>query len=108
MPACTKGYLPKSEWRPGTDLSDTPVYPAKCLDRSINKRGVNFAPAVGAAGGPDSARVSPYDARTGTFMTGDGRTVTHGTQGGLQNVFGDNAWQWMLIGPVDSIKKSDR
>lgn len=99
VPACTKGYLPAQRWRAGTDLSDGPVYSAKCLDRSINKRGANFAPSVGV-GSSSAYRVSPYDVATGSFDAGNGRTAQHGTQGGLQSVFGDNAWQYMLIGPV--------
>ncbi|RYE77768.1 MAG: MCE family protein [Myxococcales bacterium] len=106
-PACTKGYLPRSQWREGTDLSDKKFYPAKCLDRTINKRGSNFAPPVGESQA-SNYRVSPYDARTGTFDAGNGRQVQHGTQGGLKSVFGDNAWQWMLIGPVDGLEKTRR
>ena len=30
VPPCTKGYKPPSQWRPATDTSDGPVYPAKC------------------------------------------------------------------------------
>lgn len=105
VPACTAGYMPKSQWREGTDVSDRPLFPAKCKDMSINKRGVNYAPPVGQSRS-SSYRVSPYDATSGTFDAGNGRSVQLGTQGGLHSVFGDNAWQFMLIGPVDSMKGS--
>ena len=107
VPACTEGYLPRSQWREGTDLTDEPVFPAKCLNKNINKRGVNYAPSVGVSQATNH-RVSPYDAATGTFDAGNGRTVQLGSQGGLQSVFGDNAWQYMLIGPVDQMKKSSQ
>ena len=106
-PACTKGYLPRSEWREGTDLTDRPFFPAKCEDPTTNFRGTNHAPPVGESQA-SNYRVAPYDARTGTFDAGNGRQVQHGSQGGLTSVFGDNAWQWMLIGPVDGLKKSQQ
>lgn len=106
-PACTEGYLPRSEWREGTDTTDRPFFPAKCEDPTTNFRGTNHAPPVGESQA-SNYRVAPYDARTGTFDAGDGRKVQHGSQGGLKSVFGDNAWQWMLIGPVEGLEKSSR
>ncbi len=101
---CTKGYLPNSEWRPGTDVTDKAVYPARCLSGApINMRGTKWAPAAGTTGATGrSYRVSPYDAQTGMLDAGDGKAFVMGDQGGLQTVFGDDSWKWMLIGPVSA------
>ncbi|MCW2846368.1 MAG: virulence factor Mce family protein [Marmoricola sp.] len=99
---CTKGYLPNADWRPATDLSDKPFYPARCLEGAPkNMRGTKYAPgsdSVSSLG--RSNRVSPYDAKTGVVDAGDGTSLTLGTQGGLRTVFGDDSWKWMLTGPV--------
>ncbi|MBO9520570.1 MAG: MCE family protein [Nocardioidaceae bacterium] len=93
--ACTKGYKPPSQWNPGTDLRDFPTYPAKCLSNDRNFRGSKWAPAPS---GPASAtvgaanRVSPYDARTG--RVNENLTI------GRHTVFGDDSWQWMLLGDL--------
>ena len=36
----------------------------------------------------------------GSVDTGNGRSLVVGTGGGLHTVFGDDAWKWMLTGPV--------
>jgi phospholipid/cholesterol/gamma-HCH transport system substrate-binding protein len=101
VPPCTKGYLPSSKWRPATDETDKPFFPARCLDATKAQRGTRYAPSFGSASSSGrSYRVSPYDAQTGVADAGNGRTVTMGPAGGLQSVFGDNAWKWMLTGPV--------
>jgi phospholipid/cholesterol/gamma-HCH transport system substrate-binding protein len=106
-PACSKGYLPPEEWPDAQDLRLQPLYPAKCTDpraqpgytgKGINQRGVNFTPPVGAAG--SAYRVAPYDATTGEAELADGSTVAVQAQGGLQSVFGSDAWKWLLVGTV--------
>jgi phospholipid/cholesterol/gamma-HCH transport system substrate-binding protein len=93
VPPCTLGYKPKKDWLPGTDTSDPPFYPAKCLSGApYNQRGSKYAPEVGAASGT-SYRVAPYDARTG--QVDDNLTL------GRHTVFGDQSWQSMLIGPTE-------
>lgn len=101
---CTKGYMPNSEWRAGTDTTDKPLFPARCLSGPpVNMRGTKYAPRPGTSGSSGrSYRVSPYDAGTGVVDAGDGRTLVLGDQGGLRTVFGDDSWKWMLIGPVSS------
>lgn len=100
--ACTDGFKPSGQWRPGSDLTDAPVYPATCRSTDRNFRGTKHAPATGSAGSSGrSYRVSPYDAQTGAVDAGNGSTVTMG-QGGRQTVFGDNSWQWMLMGPTET------
>lgn len=90
VPACTEGYLPPSQWRPATDLADTPTFPARCLSGSpYNLRGSKYAPQPSSVTG-NANRVAPYDARTG-------RVNEHLTMG-RHTVFGDNSWQSMLLG----------
>lgn len=92
VPACTKGYKPKKDWLPATDLTDRPFYPAKCLSGApYNQRGSKYAPEVGAASGT-TYRVAPYDARTGQ--------VDENLTLGRHTVFGDNSWQTLLVGPT--------
>jgi phospholipid/cholesterol/gamma-HCH transport system substrate-binding protein len=99
---CTKGYLPNGQWRPATDESDKPFYPAQCLEGAPKvMRGSKYAPSFGSASsGGRSYRVSPYDAKTGEVDIGNGDTLVVGNQGGLRSVFGDDSWKWMLTGPV--------
>jgi phospholipid/cholesterol/gamma-HCH transport system substrate-binding protein len=93
VPPCTKGYKPIDEWLPGTYTGDPPTYPAKCESGPpINQRGSKYAPEVGAASGT-SYRVSTYDARTGQ--------VDENLTMGRYNVFGDNSWKSILIGPPE-------
>jgi phospholipid/cholesterol/gamma-HCH transport system substrate-binding protein len=109
VPACTRGYMPAEAWPDAQDLRDLPLFPAECADPRaardyqgpdpIQQRGVNVAPRVGDPTAT-AYRVAPYDARTGEAHVGDGRRVTVRSQGGLDSVFGSDAWQWMLIGPV--------
>lgn len=98
---CTKGYLPSSRWRKGTEVSDKPVFPARCLEGPPkNQRGSKYAPSFGSASSAgESFRVSPYDAQTGEVDAGNGTTLVVGARGGLKTVFGDESWKWMLTGP---------
>jgi phospholipid/cholesterol/gamma-HCH transport system substrate-binding protein len=114
VPPCTKGYKPPSQWRPATDTSDAPIFPAKCRDPraqqgyrgsqqkpGMNMRGFNFAPRFDSASSPGRAyRVSTYDARTGKVETGDGQSMVVGQGADPRTVFGDDGWKWMLTGPV--------
>ncbi|WP_310963716.1 MlaD family protein [Nocardioides terrisoli] len=110
-PPCTQGYMPAKDWPNGNDLRDLPLFPAKCTDPRaqpgytgsdpIEQRGVNMAPGLDASTS-SAYRVAPYDARTGVAYAGNGRRVRVSSQGGLDSVFGSNAWQQLLIGPVAS------
>lgn len=95
-PACTEGYKPPNQWRPGTDLTGGPVFPARCLSGApYNMRGTKYAPAPSgpvSAGTGSRSRVAPYDAQTG--RVNENLTI------GRHTVFGDNTWQWMLLGPT--------
>ena len=102
VPACTKGYKPPSQWRPATDTTDAPVYPAQCKSGApLEMRGFREAPQSGAASSPGrSYRVAPYDASTAGVDAGKEQSLVVGTGGGLRTVFGDDGWKWMLTGPV--------
>ncbi len=58
-PACTEGYLPPGQWRPTTQESFVPYYPAECTSGSpVNMRGMKYAPPLydwrGASAGGNS------------------------------------------------------
>ncbi|GAB2860526.1 MlaD family protein [Nocardioides pacificus] len=97
---CRDGYKPSSEWRDSTDLTDTEPYPARCLQGPpYNMRGSKYAPKFDDG---TASRVAPYDPVTGVVEgSGDDADVIVGHQGGLQTVFGDDSWRWMLIGPME-------
>ncbi|MCW2751380.1 MAG: transporter substrate-binding protein [Aeromicrobium sp.] len=45
--ACTDGYLPPGQWRPTSEESFVPYYPAECSSGPpINMRGMKYAPAT--------------------------------------------------------------
>lgn len=99
---CREGYLPSDKWRPTTDLTDSPVFPARCRQGPpFTQRGSNYAPAPKDGAG---ARVAPYDPATGIADVGSGSVdqVMIGNNGGLETVFGDDAWRWLLVGPQES------
>jgi phospholipid/cholesterol/gamma-HCH transport system substrate-binding protein len=101
VPACTKGYKPANQWKAGTDLSEGNIYPAKCLSGPpVNMRGNKYAPKFGSAGSNGrSYRVSPYDTKSGEVGDGSVGKVRIG-DGGRHTVFGDDTWQWLLLGPA--------
>ena len=95
-PPCREGYLPPSRWRPADDLSDGKVYLKAHCDSPppYASRGANYVPRPGDG----SARVAPYDPSTGTVVD-PGRQLVLDSQG-VGNVYGEDAWKWMLIGPT--------
>ncbi len=99
---CRKGYKPSSQWRDSANLTDSPVYPAKCLQGApYNMRGSKHAPTFNDGGSAN--RVAPYDPLSGVVQGVDGNPgFTIGSQGGLQEIFGDDSWRWMLIGPLEA------
>ena len=94
-PPCREGYLPPSKWRPADDLSDGKVYlKAHCASPPpYAARGSNYVPEP--QGG--SARVAPYDPSTGALLGGQQLRLDSQAIG---NVYGKDAWKWMLIGPT--------
>lgn len=85
--ACRKGYLPPERWRPSSDLTDTrPYYAARCASGApYNMRGTKYAPSFGGS----ANRPAPHAG------------VRVGSQGGHREIFGEDSWKWMLIGPTE-------
>ena len=100
---CTKGYMPRSQWRRGDQLSDTPIFPARCLSGApYNMRGGKYAP--GGSGNPSPGRAyrASYDPSTGIVygaVDKNGNSVRFRDQGNL-SILGGDSWKWLLVGPV--------
>lgn len=105
QPPCTQGYKPRREWRQPNDLSDAPIYPARCTaGPPFAMRGSNHVP--GASGSPSPGRVyrSAYDPSTGVVggaVDRRGKPVQFVDPGNL-SILGGDAWKWLLVGPVTS------
>jgi phospholipid/cholesterol/gamma-HCH transport system substrate-binding protein len=97
-PPCTEGYLPPSQWRRGDQTNDVkPYLKAHCASGPPHvMRGGKYAP------GPNHprARVAPYDPRTGSVDAGDQQYVLDGGTNHVRDVYGSDAWKWMLLGPT--------
>jgi phospholipid/cholesterol/gamma-HCH transport system substrate-binding protein len=103
VPPCTDGYRPRSEWRPPSDLTDAPIFPARCASGPpYVMRGPKHSP--GGAGNASPGRVyrSSYDPGTGIVsgaVDARGNAVRFVDQGNL-SILGGDAWKWLLVGPV--------
>ena len=101
---CTKGYKPPTQWRPPSDLSDGPIFPAQCTaGPPYVQRGTPYSPD-GRHGSPGAAYRSGYDPTSGIMdgvVDANGDPVHLGDQGNL-SVLGDDSWKWLLVGPVVS------
>jgi phospholipid/cholesterol/gamma-HCH transport system substrate-binding protein len=87
---CTEGYLPKSRWRPGSDLTDgTPYLKAHCASPApFNMRGSKYAPHYGSGAG----RTAPGQAAPASDA------AARSTPSGFVEGDGTDALQWLLIG----------
>ena len=105
QPPCSEGYVPRRDWRAPTDLSDAPIFPARCTSGPpFVMRGSDRVP--GASGNPSPGRVyrSAYDPTSGTVagaVDRRGRPVRFVDPGNL-SILGGDAWKWLLVGPVTS------
>jgi phospholipid/cholesterol/gamma-HCH transport system substrate-binding protein len=98
---CTEGYLPPSQWRQGNDLTDGPIYPAKCTKPNTNYRGFNYSPGTAKNPNPGRAVVGSYDPSTGLSgfaVDAQGHPVRFGSPN--ISILGDDSWKWLLVGPV--------
>jgi phospholipid/cholesterol/gamma-HCH transport system substrate-binding protein len=101
QPPCTEGYLPSTEWRQGNDLTDGPIFPARCLTPEVNYRGFNYSPGLPENPNPGRAAVGTYDPRTGlsdSAVDAAGQPVRFGAPD--ISILGDDSWKWLLVGPV--------
>jgi len=105
VPPCTEGYKPRNQWRPPSDLTDSPIYPAQCASGPpYDMRGPKHSPQDTRNGSPGAVYRSSYDPVTG-FVSGavdaHGNPVRFVDQGDL-SILGGDAWKWLLVGPVTS------
>jgi phospholipid/cholesterol/gamma-HCH transport system substrate-binding protein len=103
VPPCTKGYLPRSQWRSPDDRTDTPYFHARCEEGPpYVMRGPKYTPA--RRGNASAPRVysGTYDPASGTVpgvVDQDGRQLQL-RQPGSMSVMGEDAWKWLLAGPA--------
>ncbi|MGY2703716.1 MCE family protein [Nocardioides sp. HB32] len=105
VPPCTEGYKPRNQWRPPSDLTDSPIFPAQCASGPpYVMRGPQHSPENTRTGSPGAVYRSSYDPATG-FVSGavdaQGDPVRFVDQGNL-SILGGDAWKWLLVGPVTS------
>ena len=105
VPPCTAGYKPRDRWRPPSDLTDSPIYPAQCASGPpYVMRGPKHSPGNTRSGNPGAVYRSSYDPRTGIVsgaVDAHGDPVRFLDQGNL-SILGGDAWKWLLVGPVTS------
>lgn len=100
---CTEGYLDPDDWRQTNDLTDSPIYPARCTSpRPYNQRGSKYSPGTPLNSNPARAAVGSYDPLTGALsgaVDQYGNPVRYVDPGNLA-IMGNDAWKWLLVGPV--------
>lgn len=112
VPPCTDGYKPRDEWRRGDQLTDAPIFPARCNSGApFVQRGTPNVPGTPNNPGNNSpgrsyggAVPGHYDPTTGLVedvVDADGNPVRFQSAGDL-SILGDDSWKWLLVGPVSS------
>lgn len=102
-PVCTEGYVSPKDWRQTNDLTDGPIFPARCNSpKPFNLRGSKYSPGTPLNPNPGRAAVGSYDPVTGLLsgaVDADGEPVRYVDPGNL-SIFGGDSWKWLLVGPV--------
>ncbi|WP_348692029.1 MlaD family protein [uncultured Nocardioides sp.] len=114
VPPCTEGFKPPEDWRPGNDLTDGPIFPARCESGppygmrgprySPDADGGNTGPRRVAPGSDGAALTGTYDPLTGVLsgaVDAAGEPVRFLGTPDL-SILGEDAWTWLLVGPVRS------
>lgn len=100
---CTQGYKPVKDWRRGDELTDAPIFPAKCTAGDpFVQRGTPNVPGTKNNPNPTRAYPGSYDPETGVVtgaVDANGEAVRFGDPGNL-SILGDDSWKWLLVGPV--------
>jgi phospholipid/cholesterol/gamma-HCH transport system substrate-binding protein len=120
-PPCRQGYEATDRRGPFEVEPRTPNLEAGCSlpdGSASNVRGASRAPRPGESSGSGSAPGSPvpslgagappadeiavgdYDPRTGRVITSEGERLSIGSTNGAASVFGQDSWQWLLLGPL--------
>ncbi len=119
-PVCESGYEETVERSPEDTSKRTPNLQAGCnlprgsessvrggargreagaAARSTQRAAGSRVPAVD---GQEAATMQfgDYDPRTGRVITADGERLSIGSTNGAQRAFGNDSWQWLLLGPL--------
>lgn len=105
VPPCTDGYRPEDTWRPPSDTTDAPLYPAHCNSPPpYNLRGSKYAPGYDAIGDASPPRVysgayDPITGRVAGVVDRNGNPVEIRPPSDM-SVLGGDAWKWLLVGPM--------
>ena len=62
--------------------------------------GAAVRPSSTGSSGGDTVMLGDYDPLTGNVIAADGRRLTIGSTAGAQQVFGNESWTWLLLGPL--------
>jgi phospholipid/cholesterol/gamma-HCH transport system substrate-binding protein len=102
-PCRGEGYKPVEQWRRGDELSDGPIFPARCAaGEPFNQRGSKYAPRNSGPASPGRAYRGSFDPESGLVdgaVSAEGGPVSIHSPANL-SVLGDDAWKWLLAGPV--------
>lgn len=103
VPPCTNGYKPPSQWRQPNDLTDSAIFPAECKSGPpYVMRGPKHVPGAQKTASPPRAYGGSYDPVSGLVygaVDRKGGAVRFVDPGDL-SILGDDAWKWLLMGPV--------
>jgi phospholipid/cholesterol/gamma-HCH transport system substrate-binding protein len=101
-PVCRKGFLPESMWRSPLDTTDGVLHDEVSCKEPLPAvpRGPEYAPDYDDPGRGDANRPAPFGATAGEVVTPDGERISVRANGGQQELFGEDSWRWMLIGPL--------
>ena len=99
------GYMPRNDWRPPSDLTDGPIYPAQCTSGPpYAMRGPTHSPGARqllARAASTARRTTRAPGSSSGAVDADGNPVRFVDQGNL-SILGGDAWKWLLVGPVTS------
>ena len=110
-PSCTRGYEGTNERTPAA-TSDVPANSnARCTEPRGSKssvRGAQNAPAPSSRSAravpgdetTSSSYLTGYDATSGLALGKGNAPLAVGSRGGQEQAFGEESWQWLLLGPL--------
>lgn len=107
-PVCHQGYHP-SQVRTPQDRGDKPMdTTAGCTDPNLAQRGAHYAPE-GRPGAAYRPSVGTYDLGSGKLSWADAAgKPTVVSNGGQHELFGKDAWKWMLLQPAMPTQQAAR